>query len=612
MCGILALIGVPWRASAEAALDVLRSRGPDDRRLWTRDDATLGHTRLSIVDLAAGAQPMSDREGRRTIVFNGEIYNFADLRRELKARGRRFTTRSDTEVLLEGFAEWGPSVVTRLDGIFAFAIWDAKARRLFAARDRMGVKPLLYSTRHGLTLASTLEPFFALEGFPRALDFEALRDYLAFQTTLAPHTFLRDVRQLPPAHTLAWDADRSALVVEGYWRPPAPVDPPRNESAEERLRRLDRVAARAVRRQLSADVPHGVFLSGGVDSSLAVHYMAEAGAKPLKTFNVRFRQAAFDESAAALAVSRRYGTEHHVVEALQLDAALLSEAVSALDQPMADPAYVPSFELARRTAAHVRIAVSGDGGDELFGGYSRFADVESLHPDGLWKRALRRGVAAGLLPGLLLRRGLVGQEMLLYKRVQLGPWPKSRKSMARYLKPDALAAARPEDTLGLWRSLANGYGGRMDSAALMRADLWTYLSENCLVKTDRAAMAHGLEVRVPFLADDLADFALEQPAEPHLKPERKALLRALARRHLPREVWDRPKHGLSVPLGDLFDGPWREPCEDAVRSAQDLAPFLRADQVAAQFRAARAGRGSRRLAYTFVVLLLWLRKRRLS
>jgi asparagine synthase (glutamine-hydrolysing) len=218
----------------------------------------------------------------------------------------------------------------------------------------------------------------------------------------------------------------------------------------------------------------------------------------------------------------------------------------------------------------------------------------------------------GLAPGALLRRSLAGQDLLLYRRSELGPWPVSRKSLARYLQADVLPQAKPADTLARWTQLATSFGGgRMDSAALMRADLWTYLSENCLVKTDRAGMAHGLEVRVPLLGNAVVDYALARPSRSHLVPEPKALLRALAREKLPEEVWGRPKHGFSVPLGKNFAGPWRDLCEHAVSRTRELAPFLRAGAVETLWKRTLAGRGNRRLAYTFIVLLLWLEKNRL-
>lgn len=606
MCGIFAAFESTWQDAAEDALRPLECRGPDARALWRGDRAVLGHTRLSIIDLATGGQPMASEDGRYVIVYNGEIYNFKALRAELEARGRRFATRSDTEVILQGYAEWGNDVVVRLDGIFAFAIWDTRERSLFAARDRLGIKPLFYSTHAGLIVASTLAPFLALSGFPRELDYEAVRDYLAFQTPLAPHSFLKAVRQLEPAHWLEWR--ESNMRVLQYWVIPQPAE--RREAAGA-TSELDTLLRETVAGQLVSDVPLGAFLSGGIDSSLIVHYMAEAGARPLLTFSVRFPEAGYDESQAALAVARRYGTQHHVLEAPRITGEVLQRALHALDQPLADPAYVATFELSRLARRHVAVALSGDGGDELFGGYARFLDTEDANADSVPKRILRALIAARAAPGALLRRSLAGQELLLYRRVELGPWPVSRKSLSRFLHPDFVRRAAPEDTLGKWMALARSFGGRMDSAALMRADLWTYLSENCLVKSDRAGMAHGLEIRVPLLGNRVVDFALAQPSERHLRPEPKALLRALAREKLPEGVWNRPKHGFSVPLLDNFRGPWRELCEHAISRARELAPFLDSGAVEAAWRSALEGRGSRRLAYAFIVLLLWLENHRL-
>lgn len=609
MCGILGLIGTPWQSDAAAALATLHSRGPDERALRELPGAVLGHARLAIIDVAGGHQPMQSPDGRYTLVFNGEIYNFQALRRELEAADYSFATRSDTEVILHGYARWGRQVVEKLDGMFAFALWDRDTRQLFAARDRVGIKPLFYSAAVGFSFASSLAPFFALKGFPRRLDYEALRDYLAFQAVLAPASFLRDVRQLPPASWLRYDEDSRQVETGRYWTIPAasrtePADP--EALADE----FDRLLAESVESQMVADVPLGAFLSGGIDSSLMVHYMARAGASPLRTFSMRFDQAGYDESAHALAVARRYGTEHHVIDAPAIGAEQLLDAIRSLDQPLADPAYVTTVELSRLTRQHVTVAISGDGGDELFGGYGRFLDVEAKHPDSAGKRALRTLVGRGLLPGSLLRRGLAGQDLLLYRKVELGPYETSRKSLKRYLSPAAWDACRPADTLALWRDLVRSFGGRMDTDTLMRADLWTYLSENCLTKTDRASMHHSLEVRVPLLSNALLDAALALPAAAHFDGSGgKAILRRLARRHLPEEVWNRPKHGFSVPLQAYFNGAWKELGDRYFNQAGTTAPFLTSQALTALWQGALHGRASRRLAYTFLVLLAWLDER---
>lgn len=610
MCGIFGLIDTPWQQHAERALGTLAARGPNARHIWQHDNVLLGHTRLAIIDLVSGDQPMRSPDGRYALVFNGEIYNYRKLRGDLEARGYAFTTQSDTEVLLHGFAAWGRDVVLRLDGMFAFALWDSQTRKLHAARDRLGIKPFVYSEYRGFSFASTIAPFLALEGFPRRLDYQALRDYLAAQTPFAPHTFLHDVRQLPPAHWLEHDAARKTTKISSYWRIPAPQHsaPPHEALVEQ----VDAALAASVRSQLVADVPLGAFLSGGVDSSLMVHYMAQAGARPLRTFSVRFAQARFDESAYAREVAERYGTEHHIFDAPDIDADTFTASIAALDQPLADPAYVLTYALSRLTREHVTVAVSGDGGDELFGGYARFFDVESNYPRRWWQPALRHAIDAGIAPGMLLRRSLWGRDLLLYRRVELGPFPVSRKSLARYLQPAAHPHVRIEHTMALWRQLVEQYGNRYDAAALMRADLWTYLSENCLVKTDRASMAWGLEVRVPMLGNAVLDTVVGLPASVHFDGTGKRLLRSLAQRHLPRSVWDRPKHGFSVPLAEYFTGPWRERCAHWLCSLEERAPFLDAEAVRGAWQAALDGRGSVRLAYTFIVLLAWLERHPLT
>lgn len=610
MCGIFGLIDTPWRSSAGAALDTLRRRGPDDAELLDLGSVTLGHTRLAVIDIVSGHQPMRSPDGRFTIVFNGEIYNFRELRTELQAAGYAFATQSDTEVLLHGFAAWGDRLLPRIDGMFAFAIWDARERALFAARDRMGIKPFFYCTTHGFAFGSTLDPFLQLQGFAPRLNYEALRDYLAFQTPLAPHTFVADVHQLPPASQLVWQQASGRLETKRYWEIPAPQGP--SPDADELHARIDAALAAAVRKQLVADVPLGAFLSGGIDSSLMAYYMAQAGAHPLKTFNLRFAQAEFDETSYARAVAEHLGTEHHVIDAPAIDAAAFEQSIVDLDQPLADPAYVMTHALSRLTRRHVTVAISGDGGDELFGGYARFREEQASFPRRFGQDAARRLVESGVLPEALLRRTLHGRDMVFYRRVEAGPWPVSRKSLKRYLSPQAWAQCVPERTLQLWRELAPSFTGQVDTAGLMRADLWTYLSENCLVKTDRASMAHGLEVRVPMLGNDVLDAVLKLPARVHVEPQSKAILTALARRHLPEVVWNRPKHGFSVPLQALFNGAWQDVARDAIAQCGQIAPFLDASQVQRAFEGARAGKASRRLAYTFVVLLLWLRRNRLS
>lgn len=613
MCGILGFVGSPWRTHWQTALERLRSRGPDGNGMVEIGDALLAHTRLAIIDVAGGKQPMTSPDGRYAITFNGEIYNYRELRVTLVAQGYHFVTHSDTEVLLHGYAAWGASLLGRLDGMFAFVIWDNKLRIAFAARDRVGIKPLFYSTQQGLTFASTLEPFFALPDFPRRINYAGLRDYLAFQTVMAPATMLADVHQLPPASSLRYDAASGKAKIEQFWTIPGPSEHNTPPSFDERVAIVDQAIRNSVRKQLVSDVPLGAFLSGGIDSSLMVHYMAEAGVAPLKTFSVRFPDAGFDETSYARLIAQKYATEHHVFDAPAIDCGHFVDLIQALDQPLADPAYIPTAALAKITKQHVTVAISGDGGDELFGGYPRFLDVENNHPDSLSKRLMRNMIARGLLPGALLRRSLAGQDLLLYRRIELGPYAVSRKSMKAYLTASAWNQCDAANTLQLWRELATRFTGTMDSDGLMRADLWTYLSENCLQKTDRGSMVHSLEVRVPLLGNDVMDAVLTWPARYHFEGQvGKAIPRELARRYLPEAVWNRPKHGFSVPLRNNLVGAWQPAGDDVFSRVAQLAPFLNPTNTTRLWTDAKASRASLRLAYTLLTLLIWLDSHALS
>ncbi len=602
MCGLLTIAGDRWAGNFDTALDSLVSRGPDERGVWGEEDIRLGHRRLSIIDLQHGQQPMLSADGRYALVYNGEIYNFQTIRDELASLGRTMRTHCDTEVLLEGYAQWGRGVLDRLDGMFAFVVWDRHEKTLFAARDRFGIKPLYYSSQGGFITSSTLRPFFELEGFPKRMDYEALREYLAVQSIPAPLTILRDVRALPPASWLSWDRSTGRLETGHYWDIPQAADDA--VGFKELVEATDTALAESVKRQLIADVPLGAFLSGGIDSSLMVHYMAGASSKPVKTFTVRFdAKAGYDESGYARQVAERYGCEHHELDAREIDGNILAEALADLDQPLADPAYLPLRELCEMTRQHVTVAVAGDGGDELFGGYPRFLRGESSYTGNTPLNLLR---AIGVLPPSLCRRTLRGVEGLLWDRVKFGPFPGTRKDMSVLLTPDAAKSCAVEQTMRGWIELAQRFGTPIEADQLMRADLWTYLSDNCLIKSDRASMAHSLEARVPMLGNPVVNLVLPQPAKLKLNGGLKSVLIELSKRHLTPDVWDRPKHGFSVPLQTYFKGSWRDRCGDWVARCDTLAPFLNSRAVESKWKAALNGRGDTRSMYTLITLLGWL------
>lgn len=607
MCGILGFIGSPWRAHVEPAIAALRSRGPDEQSVLNLGEAVFAHTRLAVIDLAGGRQPMQSHNGRYTLVYNGEIYNFPDLRRELEGRGITFATRSDTEVLLHGLVEWGESLLPRLDGMFAFALWDAHERTLLAARDCMGIKPLMYSTEGGgIIFASTLAPFLAMPGFPQRISPEGLRDYLACGTLIPPHTLFENARQLPPAGVLRYDARKNAITTDRYWRIP-PADSAADES--DALQRVEEGIRISVRRQLVADVPLGAFLSGGIDSSLMVRYMAELSPGRLKTFSMKFEGDSFDESQYALEVARQFDTEHHELNAPKIDGSDLVTAIAALDQPLADPAYIMTYFLSRHAREHVTVAVSGDGGDELFGGYSHHLNTEDRYPQRWWQKPLRASIECGIVTPRLLRRSLYGRELLLYRR-GLGYWANRRKQFNSFLEPSFAAQMRLENTMQGWLTVIDELGGRMDRGTIMRADLWTVLSDKFLVKTDRASMAHGLEVRVPFLGLPVLSAALALPPHVHFRGGLKTQLKELARRDLPRGVWDRPKHGFDVPLADFLLGPWREVADGVFFQTATLAPFLDADAIQSLWQKTLSRcRNPRMLLYRLLILLVWTRER---
>lgn len=604
MCGIFGMIGERFASDFDAALDALTHRGPDERGTHRDADVRLGHRRLSIIDLAGGHQPMATPDGRYTLVYNGELYNFDALRRGLEAEGIGFETHSDTEVVLRALARGGVEALAGFDGMFAFALWDAHERSLLLARDRMGVKPLFYAGVQGLVFASTLEPFWELRGFPRRLDHEALRDYLAYQYIPYPRTILSDIRALEPGAWLRW---RNGRIETGrYWDIPAAQPEPM--PWDELIEATDAALRESVRRQMVADVPLGAFLSGGIDSSLMVRYMADASSRPVKTFTVGFSGSRkHDESGYARQVARRFGTEHHELEARELDSDRFARAVAAMGQPLGDPAYLPTMALSELTREHVTVAIAGDGGDELFGGYHRYRRPESAYPNLPWHRVLRAGVESGLLPRHWHRQGLRGRDRVTRNHSSMADHPPAAdRSLRAILTPEAQALLGVDRVHEEWRTAVLRWDRGMDSDALIRADLWHYLSANCLVKTDRASMSTSLEVRVPMLGNPVVDLILPQPGSVKLRDGLKSILMALARRDLPREVWDRRKHGFSVPTRDYICDHWRGYTEGLVNDGERLAPFFDMAEIRRRWALQCAGRRVDWPLYSIIVLLSWL------
>lgn len=568
MCGFVTILQdapIVDIAAARRALDTIAHRGPDAAGEWREREVFLGHRRLSIIDLATGDQPMQSADGRYVIVFNGEIYNFVELRDLLARKGAIFRTRSDTEVILEGYRCWGSNVVERLQGMFAFAIWDRLRSSVFCARDRLGIKPLCWSLHRGaLIVSSTLEPFAALGEFDQ-LDLIAVRDLMAFDYIPAPHTILDGVQKLEPGSRFEWHFGADNLAIERYWSPPlantASTVPDEFE--------LEELLDRAVKRQMISDVPIGAFLSGGIDSSLLVALMVRHSGTPVRTFSVAFAEGDVDESPIAELVARRFGTDHTVLRAEEIGPDALLQLLGRLDEPFCDCAFVPTYALSEMTRRQVKVALSGDGGDEVFGGYPKYllakADRRSLPLASLFHRSLQalpwrpRGVAH------VYWRTLSSEDRIRFAWARYGNFPVFRKDMRQLLVRAYWDVAEVEKYFEPWERRARRYGQRFDADVLMRTDLETYLSENCLVKTDRASMLASLEVRVPYLDETVLDRILPLPTREKIRGDQlKALLMPIARRLLPSEVWDRPKHGFNVPLDVRLAGAWRPAVEAAL------------------------------------------------
>jgi asparagine synthase (glutamine-hydrolysing) len=566
MCGFFGILGsLPHFdvSTARRAIDALSHRGPDSGGEWLEEGVFLGHRRLSIIDLDAGGQPMHSSDGRYVIVFNGEIYNFLELRRKLIEEGAAFNTHSDTEVIIEAYRRWGADVVRHLHGMFAFVVWDRLRNTAFAARDRLGIKPLCWAMHRGsLIFSSTLEPFYILLGADTKIDLSALRDLMTFDYIQAPRSILKGVHKLKPGSRFEWKLGTDQPRIERYWLPPL-AD---NSATPPDEFELENILETAVKRQMLSDVPIGAFLSGGIDSSLLVAMMARHSSSPVRTFSVAFEDSDVDESPIAEIVARQFATDHTVLRAEEMGFESLLELIGHLDEPFCDPAFVPTYALSEMTKRHVKVALSGDGGDEVFGGYPKYLWSQNGHGSlrlMSWLDPILRAIPwrpRGI--DYLYSRTLSNEERFRYWLARYGDFPVFRKDLRQLICHQYHDSAQIEEYFRPWEACAYRYGTKPDTDVLMRTDLETYLSENCLVKTDRASMLASLEVRVPYLDDSILDRILPLPAsskifDGHLK----ALLLPIVRRLLPKEVWDRPKHGFNVPLHIELAGRWRAALE---------------------------------------------------
>ena len=566
MCGIAGMVhaqpGRPVeRAPLERMCDVLRHRGPDDRGVWLGDGVGLAHTRLSIIDLsAAGHQPMSNEDGTIHVVFNGEIYGFAELRRELEARGHRFRSHTDTEVLVHLYEEEGDDLVHRIDGMFAFAIWDAPRQRLLLARDRVGKKPLKYAELDGgLIFASELKALLATGLVSRDVDLDAVHDFLSLSYVPSPGTGFAAIHKLPAGHRLIWEKGRTR--VERYWT--LDYREKQQRSSEEWRSAVQHEVRAAVERRLIADVPLGAFLSGGIDSSIVVACMAEASSAPVETFSIGFEHEAYNELPFAREIADRYGTRHHEFVVDAQDAALLPELARHYEEPYADPSALPSYYLSRETRRHVTVALNGDGGDEGFAGYERYARVASWDERG-WVVGAASRIAGGLarhLPSAswaLERRvdgfAHLGSSDLALRYAWLMRMFSSSEQKRFYTSELRCQLERTaRDRLAAWMSEPEAGSDTVDR--LCFADVRGYLADELMVKMDLASMAHSLETRSPLLDHRVLELTAAMPSSERCPGGvLKGMLKSAFADAFPPGLLDRPKQGFALPLHDWFRG----------------------------------------------------------
>ena len=568
MCGIVGYVNLDGRAADRALLgrmnEAIHHRGPDEDGFYVKEHIGLAMRRLAIIDLSGGQQPIADEEGTAWIVYNGEVYNYREVKKELEARGHRFHTDCDTEVVLHAYLEYGADCPKHLRGMFAFAVWDERKRELFIARDRVGKKPLLYAkTADSFVFGSEFSALLLHPSVGREVDRGAIHDYLSFMCVPAPLTAYRDIRKLEPGHSLTLTSD-GEIKTERYWQPDfskkLKID---EEEAGERALELLR---EAVRVRLMSEVPLGAFLSGGIDSSTVVALMAEESSTPVKTFSIGFEEQDFSELHHARRVAERVGAEHHEFVVRPDAMEVLPTLVEHYGEPYADSSAIPTYYVARETRKHVTVALNGDGGDECFAGYERYAAMRLSERYRKLPGLLREGVirqAVGLLPSSELKRGRVRDLKRFLRAASLPPVERYLRWVSTFdtdAKEDLYSEEFGRETEGRdvrrwlapWFKHANG-AGVVDASLL--TDTMTYLPNDLLVKVDIASMAVSLEARSPFLDHHVIEFAASLPERLKLRGlTTKYILKKTLTKLLPPENLKRGKMGFGVPVGHWFRG----------------------------------------------------------
>ena len=561
MCGICGVVSFRPNSPADRSTLLqmnasLQHRGPDDEGYYEDDQVSLAMRRLSIIDLHTGQQPISNESGDIWVVFNGEIYNFQKVRAALELRGHIFKTQTDTEIIVHAYEEYGDECVTHFNGMFAIALWDARKRRLFLARDRLGIKPLYYwSGVDKLVFGSELKALTLHPDVPRQMDLAALDLFLTLEYIPAPRTIYQGVFKLLPGHVLV--VEKGKLKVTQYWDVPyQPITQSEAECAEI----LSGLIKESVRLRLISDVPLGAFLSGGIDSSTIVGYMSQSANEPVRTFSIGFEDDTYNELPYAEVVAKHFGTKHHV-EVLKSDHTDLAEQlVAQFDEPFADTSIFPTYLVSKIASREVKVVLSGDGGDELFAGYDTYLAEKLNRYYGRLPRPLRQQVlpkVAGWLPPQPSKKGLINKLKRMVEGGALDPslqharWMMFLNSSEKHslYRSDLRATLYDDLTLDFFNGYFEKANGFDRLAQQQYVDLKTYLADDILTKVDRMSMAVSIEARVPLLDYHIVEFAMNLPAHMKLNGSRtKSILRNAVKDLVPNFVLEKPKEGFSIPM----------------------------------------------------------------
>ena len=634
MCGITGAIWTDPEKAIDAALldrmtDCLAHRGPDDRGTLRGEfrrrppyepqpGVALGQRRLSIIDVAGGRQPISNEDETVWVVFNGEIYNFPALRKRLEGSGHKFKTHTDTETLVHLWEDEGLEGFGHLIGMFALAIWDARERKLILARDRLGQKPLYYRREPArLLFASELKSILAVPGVPREIDRGSLDEYLTYQYVPHPNTIFAGINKLPPAHCAVFQD--GMFDVRPYWRPDFTFERRRSPSDVEQVRDA---LTESVRLRMRSDVPLGAFLSGGVDSSLIAALMQQESDEPVKTFSIGFPQPEYDETAFARGVAAHLKTDHREFQVTPDAVQVLPKLIWHFDEPFADSSAIPTWYLAQQTKEHVTVALTGDGGDELFAGYQRYRAVRLAAAVDRLPKLLRWALAARFwqsLPSSSHQKSRLRRLKRFSEALSMAPARRyldwigifNERRRAELYTEDALAALPGSDPAGFLTRAWAASGPRDALACAANADLSTYLPCDLMTKVDIASMAHGLECRQPFLDHRLVELAIALPTSAKYSQGRgKRILRQAFGELLPASIWKRPKMGFGVPLDHWFRHELRDMTRDVLldQQATDRGLFQRdaVEQLITEHDQRHFDHQAR--LWALLVLELWLRE----